>query len=263
MLKIKRSQMMIATTVVLVVSVSGALRAPAYGATSAHSVPASLGSPRSARTEGSFRTLSFAGYQWSVKSSTSPIGPGPNTFDTYGPFVDSSGDLHLRVFEEDGIWECSEVILDSALGYGTYRWTVDGPVANLDPNVVFAAFTWDDADTPPAHKEMDFEASRFTHPTERTNAQYVVQPNGQHGNRARITLPNPNVTRVVMTWLPGRVTFSADSLPPWTNNSSWVPVAGGAQVHMNLWLFHGVPPTNKKRVSVVVTAFHFTPAQSG
>jgi hypothetical protein len=133
-------------------------------------------------------------------------------------------------------------------------------VSTLDPNVVFAAFTWDDADSPPAHKEMDFEASRFANPRNKTNAQYVVQPNGKPGNRVRIKLPNPKVTRIVMTWLPGKVTFSADSLPPWTNSSSWVPTSSGAQVHMNLWLFKGVAPSNGKPASVEVTAFHFTPA---
>jgi len=30
------------------------------------------------------------------------------------------------------------MILNPTLGYGTYRWTVDGPLPTLDPNVMLA-----------------------------------------------------------------------------------------------------------------------------
>ncbi len=205
-------------------------------------------------------TLNFAGYPWTVKSSTSPVGPGPNIFDAAGPFVDSSGALHLQIAQTAAGWESSEVVLDPTLGYGTYRWTVDGPLSTLDPNVVFSVFTYDYSGTSPTNREMDFEASRFADAGEPTNAQYVVQPYETPGNLQRITLPNSGVTTIVMTWLPGSVTFSAGLLPPWTNSSSSVPTSSTEQVHMSLWSFDGAPPSNGLAVSVEVTEFQFTPS---
>ena len=202
-------------------------------------------------------TLTFAGYQWAIKSSTTPIGPGPNLYDAAGPFVDSSGNLHLQILHTAAGWQSSEVILDPVLGYGTYRWTVNGPVTTLDPNVVLALFTYDQSDTPPSDGELDFEASRFTNEGDPTNAQYVAQPYTTPGNLQRITLPNPNVTTVTMTWLPGSVTFSADGLPTWTNTTSSVPTNSTEQIHMSLWLFEGNAPSNGQPVSVEVTGFQF------
>jgi hypothetical protein len=205
------------------------------------------------------KILTFAGYQWMVKSSTSPIGPGPNRFNGDGPFVDSSGALHLSVEKIKGKWECSEVVLKPTLGYGTYRWTIRGPVPRLDPNVVLALFTYDSKPSP-QNKEMDFEASRFANADDPTNAQYVVQPYQTRGNLQRITLPkNSNVTTLTMTWVPGRVTFFADSLSKWTNTSSAVPTSSGAKIYMSLWLFQGYPPSNGKSVSVTINDFHFKP----
>jgi hypothetical protein len=60
--------------------------------------------------------LAFAGYPWTVKSSTTRIGPGPNLFDAAGPYVDSSGDLHLRILNTAAGWQSSEVVLNPTLG---------------------------------------------------------------------------------------------------------------------------------------------------
>jgi hypothetical protein len=202
-------------------------------------------------------TLTFAGYQWTVKSSTTPVGPGPNLYDAAGPFVDSSGALHLQILQTAAGWQSSEVILNPILGYGTYRWTVNGQLSTLDPNVVMALFTYDQSDTPPWDGELDFEASRFANAGDPTNAQYVVQPYTTAGNLQRITLSNSAVHTVTMTWLPGSVTYSADSLSPWANRSSSVPTNSTEQIHMSLWLFRGSAPTNGQPVSVAVTGFQF------
>jgi hypothetical protein len=271
MIMTKRSAVTIAISVGMLATVLGAMSgstgaAPA-GRMSQATVPgapftqasASPTQPTFAQASASPTQLTFAGYQWTVKSSTSPVGPGPNLFDAAGPFVDSSGALHLQIVKTAAGWESSEVILNPTLGYGTYRWTVDGPLSTLDPNAVLALFTYDNSDTSPSNREIDFEASRFAIAGDPTNAQYVVQPWDAAGNLQRITLPNSDVTTVVMTWIPGRVTFSADSLPLWTNSSSSVPTSATEQVHMSLWLFQGVPPSNGMPLSVKVTDFEFTP----
>jgi hypothetical protein len=212
--------------------------------------------------------LTFAGYQWTVKSSTTPIGPGPNLFDAAGPFVDSSGALHLRILKTKAGWQSSEVILNPTLGYGTYSWTVHGPVSTLDPNVVLALFTYDYSNTSTTNREIDFEASRFGVASDLTNAQYVVQPYTTAGNLQRITIPGAVSTTVTMTWVPGSVAFSgmtgkgkgATALPTWTNSSTSVPTSSTEQVHMSLWLFRGASPSNGKQVSVKVTNFQFSHA---
>jgi hypothetical protein len=254
----RRSGVTIAISVALMATMLGAMRGSAGAATAGDLSPAAVpGAPFSQASESSGQ-LTFAGYQWTVKSSTSPVGPGPNLFDADGPFVDSSGALHLQIVQTAAGWESSEVILNPTLGYGTYRWTVDGPVSTLDPNVVLSLFTYDNSDTSPSNREIDFEASRFADAGDTTNAQYVVQPYETAGNLQRITLPQSNATTVTMTWLPGAVTFSADSLPSWANSSSSVPTSATEQVHMSLWSFQGAPPSNGLPVSVEVTDFQFT-----
>lgn len=259
MIRIRRSGTTVAMSVLLIATALCAMSGLAGAATAEGPGPAEVPStPPSAQISGS-STLDFAGYPWTVKSSTVPVGPGPNLFDAAGPFVDASGALHLRILKTPSGWQSSEVVLNPTLGYGTYSWTVKGPLPSLDPNVVLALFTYDDSGTSPSNREIDFEASRFADAEDTTNAQYVVQPYQTPGNLERITLPDPHRTTVVMTWVPGTVTFSADSLPTWTNSSSSVPTSSTEQVHMSLWLFRGVHPSNKQQVSVKVTDFQFTP----
>jgi hypothetical protein len=213
--------------------------------------------------------LVFAGYPWTVKSSTSPVGPGPNVFDARGPYVDSSGAMRLRIVKTTSGWESSEVILNPALGYGTYEWTLHGPVSTLDPNVVLGLFTYDNSNTSPTHREIDFEASRWGNALNPTNAQYVVQPYYTSGNLRRITIPKGVRTTVSLTWTPGTVTFSGETvrangktvaLPSWTNRSPSVPDTSTQQVHMNLVQLGGFPPSNGRPVTVTVTGFQFSPA---
>jgi hypothetical protein len=47
------------------------------------------------------------------------------------------------------------------------------------------------------------------------------------------------------------------AMPTWTDLSSSVPTSSTEQIHMNLWLFQGVAPSNGKPVDVVVTGFQF------
>ncbi len=214
--------------------------------------------------------LKFDGYTWAVKSSTTPVGPGPNLFDPSGPYVDSSGYMHLRILKTASGWESSEVVLKPSLGYGTYHWTVLGPVAILNPSVVLALFTYDSTNSTPSNREIDFEASRFSGLyNQTTNAEYVVQPYTTAGNLKRILIPKGGVTEITLRWTPGRVAYSGEAgqsghlapLQSWTNSSSSVPNHDSEQVHMSLWLFRGAAPTKGQPVSVRVSSFTFTPAK--
>ena len=213
-------------------------------------------------------TLAFAGYQWTVKSSSTLVGPGPNIFDAAGPSVDSSG-LHLRIVRTKTGWQSSEVFLARTLGYGTYTWTVRGPITTLDPNVVLGLLTYDNSTSSPTNREIDFEASRFGNAASPTDAQYVVQPYTTPGNLQRITVPKGVETTISLAWTPGRIAFSGSTLRPngkvvamqsWVNTSASVPNSSTEQVHMNLWLSGGAAPTNGRPVTMTVSGFRFSPA---
>ena len=93
------------------------------------------------------RTIRFSGYDWLVKTSTVLVGPGPNYFsdDEENVWIDDLGRLHLRVTRDaDGHWRASEVVLQASLGYGQYRFALEGTAQELDPNVVLGLFTWQD-----------------------------------------------------------------------------------------------------------------------
>jgi len=76
------------------------------------------------------RTIEFSGYTWTVEASQGKVGPGPNYFSdsTDNVWVDSDGQLHLRITKDAAGWHCAEVLLTRSLGYGTYRFYLNSPV---------------------------------------------------------------------------------------------------------------------------------------
>lgn len=181
-------------------------------------IPASL-SPLAIDCRERFgRTLVFAGYTWAVKEAPLPVGPGQNAFSDRieDVFVDQDG-LHLRVTFHDGQWWSVEVILLTHLGYGTYVVQTDSALDDLDVNVTFGIFTWDsygDEETVPggAHREIDFEDSRWTNALDPTNAQMVVQPFTAPDNLRRYTIPDLSADSALtrfFIWQPNSIAFVA------------------------------------------------------
>lgn len=209
------------------------------------------------------RTIEFSGYTWNVKRSAGKVGPGPNYFSNSAGnvWVDADGRLHLRTTRSKGRWFCAEVINTQSLGRGTYTWTLDSPVDALDRNVVLGLFTWND-DPAYNHRELDWEAARWGDAADPTNGQYVVQPWDGDGNLQRITLP-PGVSQSTQsfTWGLSSVTFTSSSATPatWTYMGPDVPVPGGENARMNLWLFRGAAPSDGHEVEVVIRSFSFQP----
>ena len=123
------------------------------------------------------RFLSFSGYDWWVKNYTTPFGPGPNYFSdaTNNVWTDTNGWLHLRITHRTNAWECAEIISACTFGPGSYRFELNSPVDNLDPNVTLGLFTWSD-DPAFTDREIDVEGGRWQNPADTNNAQFVVQP---------------------------------------------------------------------------------------
>jgi hypothetical protein len=219
------------------------------------------------------REISFAGYDWYVKSSGQPQGPGPNHFSEAEEdlWVDASGRLHMKIVERDGVWYCTEIVSIDSFGYGTYVYTVETRVDQLDPYIVLGAFTWD-TDAPEHHyREIDFEFGRWKDP-QNQNAQYVIQPWDSSGNLYRFDIGysgSTETTTHVMTWAPDRIDFmsyygrfassprAADVIASWSYTGADIPPAGGENARINFWLVDGSPPTNAQEAEIVIADFGF------
>jgi hypothetical protein len=206
-------------------------------------------------------TISWSGYDWTVKDHSRKIGPGPNFFSAANVSVDAGGNLHLRIQRSGKKWTAAEVILQGSFGYGTYSWTV-ASAPDLDPNVVLGMFTWNDAPDY-AHREIDIEFARWGSASDPNNAQYVVQPWDLPGHEHRWRqAPGQVSTTHRFTWRPGAVDFvslssSGEVLQQHTMTDG-VPVPGGENARINLWLFRGSAPTNGQNVEIVLSDFTYT-----
>ncbi len=210
--------------------------------------------------------LRFAGYDWWTKVSSIPIGPGPNTWSDapHAVWIDEARRLHLRVAPQaDGSWPCPEVVSDRSFGYGTYRFLLDSAVDRLDPSVVLGLFTWSD-EPADAHRELDVEFGHFGH----LRAKYTVQPYTLPGYEHGFTPPRSTSSSHAIVWEPSLVRFCS-----WRGCASepttativaahtfdrGVPVPGGEQVRLNLWLQQGRPPVDDRAVEVVVRRFEWS-----
>jgi len=219
------------------------------------------------------RTFGWNGETWMVKVSSGAVGPGPNYFSdsTNNVWVDSNNKLHLKITKSGHKWQCAEVIRVISSGHGTYRFYIDSsqgtPLDTLDKNVVLGLFTWSD-ELDYNHRELDIEFSGRGNVTDRTNAQYVVQPYGTPGNLVRFTEPPASASVHSFSWNLNEVLFhSVTGTDPATtdptmqisshNFTNGIPLPGGEQARINLWLYQGKAPSNQKPVEIVISKFEY------
>lgn len=213
-------------------------------------------------------SIDFSGYRWTVKNAARR-GPGPNQFEASRRtvFVSRDGQLHLKIERTGQGWACSEVILDHSLGQGRYSFDVSLPHGELAANVVLGLFTYSEMDPPP-YKEIDVEISRWGDTTDKTNAQFVVQPYTEKNHRMRFTVPTGAgaSTRVSFDWTPSEILFNAQTPPApavrgmlWSFHERDIPTPGREQLHLNLWLYKGEAPLDGKPQEVVLSNFTFIP----
>lgn len=206
-------------------------------------------------------TVAWSGYTWALKDHSRKIGPGPNFFSASNVSVDSGDNLHLRIQRSGNKWTASEVILQGSFGYGTYSWTI-ASAPDLDPNVVLGMFTWND-DPAYAHREIDVEFAKWGNAADPNNAQYVVQPYDLAGHEHRWRQePGQAGTTHRFTWSPGRVDFvslsAGGQVLQQLAMTDGVPVPGGENARINLWLYRGSAPTNGRNVEIVLSDFTYT-----
>ena len=221
-------------------------------------------------------TLSFGGYTWRVKNGYH--GPGPNTFSdsTANAAVNADGELIMNITQVGNQWRCSEIVLENALGYGTYRFKTNTRMDQLDPNVIFSPFIWEypqcySSDTWwNSPNEFDIEFSRWGD-SANWPAQYAAQPWDWPGNVHRFDLPATSQAQqltsqfewtphemICNTWLGHADAPTSETLiHSWTYTGPHLPRPEQPRVHMNMWLLSGEPPQNGQPSTVVVSAFDF------
>lgn len=218
------------------------------------------------------RMITFSGYQWQVKRSSSPVSPGPNYFsdDSSAVRIDSAGRLHLKILKRTGQWLSSGVILDQSLGYGRYVFHVQGRAGHLNENVVLGIFTWEDNPAEYNH-EMDVEVSRRGNSADTLNGRFAVQPDTAGGHLLRWNLPDTEATMTgSFEWQNDSVSFltveGGSSFPPYSLvNASWkytggnIPVPGAEHAQIGLWLYQGRAPSDSQEVEMIVSKFEFNP----
>jgi SdrD B-like domain len=204
--------------------------------------------------------LNFGGHSWSIKSSITAVGPGPNLFATKNATVDDAGNLHLQITNDNGIWYSAEIINTSSFGYGTYRWTAITDLSDLDRNVVLGLFTWNNSPSY-ANREIDIEVAKWGSTTDTTKAQFVVQPSEAPNHLRRYTQPPGGPSTLQFTWAPGRIDYEVRVgnvlVDSWSYVGSDVPVPGGETARINLWQHQGLPPVNGRPVEIVFTDFDY------
>lgn len=214
-------------------------------------------------------TITFSGYTWKIRNSPNETStPGPNYWSnsTENVWIDNNGYLHLKITNRDGKWFCPEVYTLQALGYGTYVFHTKSSVDSLDKNVVLGLFTYKDD----SH-EVDIEYSRWGQ-EEGFNSGFTVQPAPYTTDNTLdfdTTLTGLEATHS-FTWTSEKVFFQTIQGNYNTTNTpqdnvikTWESQVScdstDAKTVINLWLYHGLAPSNLQEVEVVITGFEFYP----
>lgn len=203
--------------------------------------------------------IQWSGYTWNVRSGIANPGPNNWSADVRNVWVDTYGDLHLKIRNYNNIWYCSEIVAQQSLGYGEYTFQVSTNVETLDKNVVLGLFTYE-TDT----REIDVEFARWgvsTNPA----AQFVVQPSSAS---TKVSFPlnlTDNFSTHKFNWDPTGIVFQSyyglsttSLIKQWIYQGSYNPPAGNERVHLNLWLYQGKAPSNLLDAEVVIKSFTYT-----
>lgn len=218
------------------------------------------------------RFLSFSGYDWWVKNSAGPVGPGPNYFSaaTNNVWTDPNGWLHLRLTHRSNAWQCAEIVSARTFGPGSYRFELNSPADSLNPNVTLGLFTWSD-DPAFTYREIDVECARWGNAADPDNSQFVVQPWDTANHLFRYRVPEGLVNSThLFVWETNRVSFqcqtgaysafATNQISSWVfTNAAAVPQSGDENVRLNLWLAQGNPPTDNNEVEIIIKSFNFVP----
>lgn len=234
--------------------------------------PQSVSAARTSNTTTS--VLRFAGLDWTVKDAADErVGPGPNVFKKENVWVDRLGKLHLMIRKVNDVWTCAEIYTQRLFGYGKYHFWVEGRVDRLNQNVVLGLFQYPCVNSncePSGTHEIDIEFARFGNPTV-PSLNYTLWPVNLGGpfytEGIPVSLPSSTTTHrftrsassVIFQSLNGFRTNNSNQFATRTVRSPQYSISNiNMPVHINLWLFRGMPPTDEKEIEVIVNRFSYT-----
>ena len=225
-----------------------------------------------APTASETRVVRFSGYDWEVRPPGEG-GPGPNSWDQSGVWVDAQGRLHLRLTRRGGRWQCAEVTSLRSFGFGRYQFQVTGRLDRLDPNVVFGLFDYPRrGDGPDGTNEIDIEYSRWGNPANFPAGATIYLA---HAGPKPVSYPFPMPPGLIATTqrfirrsdavrvqcLRGHRDDDRGEYAHWAfrpADRQRVPQQA-LPVHINLWLMRGKPPQDGKEVEIIIRQFSFQP----
>lgn len=215
-------------------------------------------------------TLDFGGHTWTIRSGEG--GPGPNRWAERNVWLDAQGHLHLRISEENGQWSCAEVSTTRRLGFGRYEFQIEGGIDRFDDRVVLGLFNYPTADVgPDGTHEIDLEFARWgkpDHPIGNYTVWPVEKKLGQTTKTFAFQLTGTTSTHR-FDWAANQVFCrswqglgdTGAEIAQWTYQPTDADrriSRSPMPVHLNLWLFQGKPPKDRKEVEVVIRSFSFT-----
>ena len=217
------------------------------------------------------RTIEWSGHTWWVKTSRGgTLGPGSNVFSDspQSVFVDTDNNLHLKIINTDGVWQCSEIVSLETFGYGLYEFELEqGPV--LDKNVVFGFFTWENDVLGEYNREIDIELSQWGIDNA-VNGQYVVQPWQDEANIFKFDFPiNEEVSIHRFYWQSDLIKFqsifcSNDSenfgniMSEWLYTGENIPTTSRENLRLNFWIIdEEAAPSNDQEQEIIIKSFRY------
>jgi len=216
-----------------------------------------------------YSTLSFGGLDWYVKDAPIQVYPGPQFFIKDNAYVDSQGQLHLRITPCGGSWCAAEIYTKQTVGYGTYRFTINSQLNDLDLNLTLGLFTWDGQAGDQYNREWDIEFSRWGNPGATANAQYVVQPYNGPNNIQHFLMSSADPSTHVVSWASSQVAFfssasTGSTISGWTYPGAiaTIPTPGDVHLHMNFYIAAGGQPSVPATQEVIISGFQYAPSGS-
>ena len=241
-----------------------------------------INSPASTKTQTPLargeRTIQFSGYEWTVRDHGGDLsGPGPNLWDGSNARVDESGDLHLKLTRAEDGWHSAEVTMNQRLGFGKYQFQVIGAIDQLDPNVVLGLFNYPTEEVgPDGTNEIDIEFAHWGDPAAPIG-NFTVWPTQAGIMQISNSFPvdiNGSYTTHRFLWesqqiffqsLHGHVDDNENEFANWLfqpDEPSTYISQQPMPVHINLWLFRGMPPTDGNEAEIIIHSFIFIHVES-
>ncbi len=218
------------------------------------------------------QTLDWAGCTWILKDDQA-AGPGPNDWNPRNVFVDTNGDLHLKITfnRASHKWDCAELFTTNNFGFGTYQWQIETRVDRYDPWVVLGLFPYGPpALGPDGSNEIDIEYALWGRP-HGDNGGWTIYPDsgtniGHYGFTFNLDRQPSLRTTSRFIWSATDINYSlldGFQSPSSTNNliAAWDyappnPAVNVPQrpmpLHLNFWLDRGHVPVNGRPDEVII-----------